>query len=224
MDEQLELIQNLRRQIDEINIIKKINEKRYNEINNSINEFFNNIQNMNKLLNDAKEKFESAKVEKIFKYSIPCGIGATIITFVLLIIFEDFSNAILNIFLSGVCSIVSGTVISCVPVMILNMFNDFFIKRFPELKDQYHRIQNIENYIMVSERNFNKMKNKRDNLHTLLKRNEEILRSKLIELYDATEYYFNHLENKDICNSTNIIFDTNNNTYNKKKIRRIGDK
>lgn len=223
MEEQLQLIQDLRRQIDEINKIKLADEKRYNEINNSIDESLNNIKNMNKLLNDSKEQFEAAKGAKIFKYSIPCGVGAAIATFVLLIVFEDFSSVFLDIFLSGVCSVVSGSVVSCVPVMFLNGFNDFLIKRFPDLKDKYHKIQNLENSIMLTEKNFNKMKQDRDNLYTLLKLNKNILQDKLLELYNATEDYFSHLDGKDTYNQDIIITDTSEVSTGKKKIRILDD-
>ena len=223
MEEQLRIIQDLRRQIDEINKIKIADENRYNEMCSSINESLSNIQNMNKSLKESKEQFDAAKGAKIFKYSIPCGVGASIITFVLLIIFEDFSNIFINIFLSGVCSIVIGSVVSCVPVMFLNMFDNFFIKRFPDIKDKCYEIQNIENSIMLTERNFNKMKKNRDILYASLKSDEEILKSKLMELYDATEYYFSHLDDKDACNYDNIMTDTTEASYGKKKIRTPQD-
>lgn len=223
MEEQLRIIQDLRRQIDEINKIKIADENRYNEMCNSIDESLSNIQNMDKLLKESKEQFDAAKGAKIFKYSIPCGVGAAIATFVLLIIFEDFSNVFVNIFLSGICSVVSGSVVSCMPVMFLNGFNSFFIKRFPDIKGKYYKIQNIENSIMLTERNFNKMKKDRDILYTSLKSDEEILKSKLMELYDATEYYFSHLDDKDTCNYDNIITDTREASHRKKKIRTPQD-
>ena len=200
-----------------------IRQNKYNEISNSIDEFLSNIQNMNKLLKESNEQFEAAKGAKILKYRLPCGVGAAIITFVLLIIFEDFSNVFLNIFLSGVCSVVSGSVVSCMPVMFLNGFNSFFIKRFPDIKGKYYKIQNIENSIMLTERNFNKMKKNRDILYASLKSDEEILKSKLMELYDATEYYFSHLDDKDACNYDNIMTDTTESSYGKKKIRTPQD-
>lgn len=223
MEEQLRIIQDLRRQVQELNKIKDSDENKYNEISNSIDESLSNIQNMNKLLKESKEQYDAAKGAKILKYSVPCGVGAAIATFVLLIIFEDFSNVFLNMFLSGVCSVVSGSVVSCIPVMFLNGFNSFFIKRFPDIKGKYYKIQNIENSIMLTERNFNNMKQERDNLYTSLKLNEKILQSKLVELYNATEYYFSNLDDKITYNYDNIMTDTAEAACGKKKIRTPQD-
>lgn len=223
MDEQLKLIQSLSQQVSELIKQRDEDKEKYNNIENSIDEAFNNIQKMNKLLKEYKEQFEIAKSRKIFKFSIPCGVVAAIATFVLLIIFEDFSNAILNILMSGICSAISGIIVSCVPVMFLNIFENFFIKRFPNIKDKYHKIKNIENAIILSERNFNKMKQEKDNLYTSLKSNEKILQSKLMELYNATEYYFSHSDGKDICNQEILMTDTKEVSHGKKKIRTLED-
>ena len=54
----------------------------------------------------------------------------------------------------------------------------FFIKRFPDIKESYDKIKNIENNIMLSEWNFNKMKANRDTLRTTLKFRDDHLSRK----------------------------------------------
>lgn len=196
MEEQLKLILNIRDEINELIKLRDEQEEKYNNIETSIDDTFNSIQNMNKKLEKLKEQFENAKNNKIFKFSIPSGIGAAIITFIIFAIYGDFPDGLFNIILSGVCSFVSGTAVSCVPVMILNMFDSFFIKRYSDIKQLNDKINNLNNSIMLSERNFEKMKVDRDSLYTTLKFKEEQLEMKREELYRVEEEYFNSLVGK----------------------------
>lgn len=194
MEEQLELIQKLRLEVNSLISDKDKIKEDYETVDKVVLYTFNNIQNLYKELEKSKDNLDNIKFIRTLKHSIFVGVIVAISMFISVI-----TNGFDQIFIK----VLGSTAIGAMSMVLTSTFlssskivNRFLVKKCPEIRDSYNKINNLEIAIRMNEKRFDKMKEDRDNLKITLRGISEQLERKREELDSVEEEYFSSLAGK----------------------------
>lgn len=194
MEEQLELIQRLRLEVNNLISYKNKNKQAYDTADDVVLSTFNYIQYLYVELEKNKVNFDNLKFIKTFRFSIFIGISIATSIFLPTVV-----NSFNQIFIKVLGSVIFGAIGFLLTSTFLSssrIVNNFLIKKYSEIRDSYNKVNNLEIAIRIGERHFEKLKKNRDNLKITLKALEEQLDRKKEELDSVEEEYFDSLVGK----------------------------
>lgn len=219
MEELLKLIQILREEVSELIKNRDITKKEYDDIVKLFNDTFDSMQEENKELENLQGLFRRAKDTKILKFNgIISGVIMTSTFFLLKFLTNCqvsdilFIEAMIYAFTPWTTSILAITLFDSV-------IQKYLVKRYPNIKEMYDRVNALTNDIGLKEQYFKKISSRKEVLNSILKSTEDKLSRKKEELGHLEDVYFDSLTNKNITleNGREETIDSKKNA--KKKVR-----
>ena len=226
MEKELELIQVLRSEVKDFDLLR---EKAIKEYTDTVNEFdciFNNIQKNKPKLEETKLAFDNLIEGKVLNWIGPPTIVIVAITFAVLMIAAK-SNFPWPVYMLG--SILCGTGF----YMISSAFTLFLfrgrvvkhlIKKYPHIMKVYNKMKELENVICSDDRRLMELRDRKEIMKRKLAGVEDQLNRKREELNNEEEKYFNSLVGKTIVTEDGKQFIVGSVGKGKSKVKILEDK
>lgn len=196
MEELLKLIQVLREDASELIKNKDITKKEYDDVVKLFDDTFDSIQDESKELENLQLLFRSAKDTKILKFHGIISGAIMTSTFFLLKFLTNCQLSIILLMEVIILVFIPMTTTIFASTIFDSVIQKYLVKRYPNIKEMYDRVNALTNDIGSKERYFKKISSRKEVLNSILKSTVDKLRRKKEELEQLEDVYFDILTNK----------------------------